>query len=201
MENEEFLSDEKNIELVNESEILGDRTDFETPEILKGLFGEETVNETKETENKNIESSNENSQNTESQTVNDDEVGVDLMGAMTMINFGISMGGSLIADMFGYELPSDKILATDAQLKKLAKAGKPLYEKYLQNKMSAETAFIICLISVYGGKVLANIKKKQTKKIVSKKENKETETETEDWIGNPDYFQTGKKRGQLKPSK
>jgi hypothetical protein len=121
---------------------------------------------------------------------------------MTMLNFGIGMGSSLIAEMFGYDLPSDKMLATDAQIKKLAKAGKPLYEKYLQNKMSAETAFLICLVSVYGGKVLANIKKKPTKKTVSKKETEtEIENDTENWVGNPDYFQTGKKAGQLKPKK
>jgi hypothetical protein len=193
MEIDDFLKENKVPEQVNENDILGDRSEFETPDILKELFSSES---SKGNNSKTVDNSKQDN------TVNDDEVGVDLMGAMTMLNFGISMGGSLIADMFGYELHSDKLLATDAQLKKLAKAGKPLYEKYLQNKMSAETAFVICLISVYGGKVLANIKKKPTKKTVMKKETEtEIETDKSDWVGNTDYFQTGKKAGQLKPKK
>lgn len=202
-----FLENNTPPEKVNETEILGERSEFEIPDVLKDMFSESENSETETKKDSSTGSTSESStgntsQNNTNEPVNDDEVGVDLMGAMTMLNFGIGMGSSLIAEMFGYDLPSEKMLATDAQIKKLAKAGKPLYEKYLQNKMSAETAFLICLVSVYGGKVLANIKKKPTKKTVSKKETEtEIETETEDWKGDPNYFQTGKKAGQLKPNK
>jgi hypothetical protein len=198
-----FLENNTPPEKVNENEILGERSEFEIPDVLKDMFSESESSETEtKTESSTGNTSESSTGNSTNEPVNDDDVGVDLMGAMTMLNFGIGMGSSLIAEMFGYDLPSDKMLANDAQLKKLAKAGKPLYEKYLQNKMSAETAFLICLVSVYGGKVLANIKKKPTKKTVSKKETEtEIETETDDWKGNPNYFQTGKKAGQLKPKK
>ena len=49
------------------------------------------------------------------------------------------------------------------------------------------------------GQNFGYIKKKGVSKSKSKSKEIESEEETPDWLGNNDYFQTGKKAGQLKP--
>ena len=201
MESKDIIeSDNLQPEIIDEQPVIAD-----VSQIWGDLFTGETTGNSS-TGNTTGESSTGNTTEDSStgnttETVSDEDVGVDLMGAMTMLNFGVGFAVPLVANLFGKEIDGSKILASDTQLKKLAKAGKPLYEKYLQNKMSAETAFVICLVSVYGGKILAEIKDKPKQKTQKTENKEETNEEKPFWLGNPDYFQTGQKKGTLKPKR
>ena len=200
LEKENEINFDSTAKVANESEIDLDALEFEqrANEFL-GVAEQKKDTQSKEETQPQQPAQPQQPQNTNNQTV-EDVADVDLMGAMTMLNMGVCLTGSLVANFFGYDLPADKLSASEAQLKKLAKVGQPLYEKYVKGSLSVENAFIICLISIYGSKILEHAKKKQQKSSTPRRTAENTEN-TEYWVGDNRYFQTGKKAGQLKPIK
>ena len=109
----------------------------------------------------------------------------------------------IVANMMGKEIDTKNISASDAELTRLAKVAQPVYEKY-SSGMSDEKILILAVFSIYGFRIAgefmsaSDLAKKTTKETQKPFDN--VKSESENWKGNKNYFQTGSKAGTLKPS-
>lgn len=121
-------------------------------------------------------------------------------------NFVMVTGSALVAKMFSKEIDSKNISASETELQRLAKVAQPVYEKYMTGT-SPETLLLISILGIYGFKIAGEFMNcsdlaKKTSKEVSKVtlKNKEADDESSEHSGDKRYFQTGNKKGTLKPS-
>jgi len=162
--------------------------------------------EKKEPETEKAESKSENSEQKEEtrEEKTNKEVFAEVKALTYGFNFLIVGLSQIVGNMMGKEIDTRNISASDFELTRLAKVAQPVYEKY-SSGMSDEKILVLAVLSVYGFRVAgefmnaSDLAKKTTKE--TQKPFDSVKSESENWKGNKDYFQTGDKAGTLKPKK
>lgn len=169
-------------------------------DILGEDFGKDDTKDEKQSQESTQETDKENTENSGSKKTNK-EIFAEVKAMCFTLNFIICTGCGMIGNIFGKNINTANINASDAELNRLAKVAQPVYEKY-STKMSLEWLLIVTILSIYGFRIAGEFM--QEPEMAAKATN-ETAKAFRDkdalWVGNPDYFQTGKKMGQLKKKK
>ena len=174
---------------------------------LDEILGVKSENsETKDSETKDSEKESETKEK-ESETKEDktkQEIFAEVKALTYGLNFIMVGLSGIVANLMGKQIDTKNISASDTELNRLAKVAQPVYLKY-SSGMSDEKILVLAILSVYGFRIAgefmnaSDLAKKTTKETQKPFDNMR-ESENESWKGNPDYFQTGKKAGTLKPS-
>lgn len=196
--------------MTNELEVnpeLAEIREGTTKLTLDEILGVKSENsETKDSETKDSEKESETKEK-ESETKEDktkQEIFAEVKALTYGLNFIMVGLSGIVANLMGKQIDTKNISASDTELNRLAKVAQPVYLKY-SSGMSDEKILALAILSVYGFRIAgefmnaSDLAKKTTKETQKPFDNMR-ESENESWKGNPDYFQTGKKAGTLKPS-
>lgn len=165
-------------------------------DILGDNFGvDEKETETSDSQPKGSETKESDSEKTQK------EIFAEVKAMCYTLNFAVVTGCGLIAGMLGKKIDTSNINASDSELIRLAKVAQPVYEKYMKN-MSPETLLIVTILSIYGFRVAGEFMgESEIAKNTTDEVSKAMKDKNNSWLGNKDYYQTGKKAGQLKVKK